>query len=225
MKTEETNNQRLATKKENISLEFPKDRETYILKLLGQVVLAVFVMWIIFFKSEKDNIYVIALSSLIGIVLLIVLYEKIVFFLKVDKITVSDSSLHLSYKNHPSQTYPFEKIGLKIVSDIGGVGEVSFYDLSENKKIFYCKENEVDKNDLQALMLHLHKFTDIDADIIKKGTYGEVIPLVADFNDMSHSDSLSRYYNKYYFYNLSGYGWLIYPFVVIVVLATLYFVN
>ena len=225
MKTENTNNQKLAAEKENISLVFPKDREAYILKLLGQVGLAVFVMWIIFFKSEKDNIYVIALSSLIGIVLLIVLYEKIVFFLKVDKIIASDSSLHLSYKNHPSQTYPFEKTGLKIVSDIGGVGEVSFYDLSENKKIFYCKENEVDKNDLHALLLHLQKTTDIDTDIIKNGTYGEVVPLMTDFDEKSHVDSLARYYDKYYFYKLSGYGWLIYPFVVIVVLATLYFIN
>ena len=71
----------------------------------------------------------------------------------------------------------------------------------------------------------MHKTTGMDADIIKNGTYGEAIPLVADFNDMSHTDSMSRYYDKYYFYKLSGYGWLIYPFVVIVVLATLYFIN
>ena len=204
---------------------FPKDREAYILKLLSQIVLAVFIVWIIFFKSEKDSIYVIVLSSMVGIVLLIVLYEKIVFFLKVDKITASDDSLHLSFKNHSLQTYPFKKIGLKIVSDIGGASEVSFYDLSENKKIFSCKENEVDKNDLHSLLLYLQKTTDIDTDIIKNGTYGEVVPLVTDFDEKSHVDSLARYYDKYYFYKLSGYGWLIYPFVIIVVFATLYFIN
>ena len=225
METEKNNNQELTAEEENISLAFPKDSDAYILKVLGLVVLAAFIMWIIFFKSKNDSIYLIALYSLIWFALLVVLYEKIMFLLKVDKITASDSSLYLSYKNHLPQKYSFDKLGIKISFDVGGTGEVSFYDLSKNKKMFYCKENEVDKNDLHALLLHMFKTIGMDTDIIKNGTYGEVIPLVANFNDKSHSDSLARYYDKYYFYKLSGYGWLIYPFVVIVVLATLYFIN
>jgi hypothetical protein len=206
------------------SLAFPNDREDYILKLFVLSALAAFLIWVIY-KSKDDNVYLIVIYSFFAILLLMIIYEKIVFFLKIDKITASDSFLHLSFKNLPPQKYSLGKIGIKISFDINGTKEVSFYDLSKNKKIFSCKENEVDKNDLQALLLHLHKVTGLGDDIIKKGTYGEVIPLVANFNDMSHTDSMSRYYDKYYFYELSGYGWLIYPFVVIVVLATLYFVN
>ena len=50
METEETKNQKITTEEENVSLVFPKDREAYILKLLGLVMLAAFIMWIIFFK-------------------------------------------------------------------------------------------------------------------------------------------------------------------------------
>ncbi|WP_457593213.1 hypothetical protein [Hydrogenimonas sp.] len=225
MEADKTKDQKLNSEQEIVSLVFPKNREAYMQKLFGQVGLAAFVVWIIFFKSENDNIYVIALSSLIGISLLVVLYEKIAFLFKVDKLTITPDSFQLSYKNQLVRTCPFKKIGLKIASDIGGSYEVSFYNLSENKKLFYCKENDVDKNDLQALLLYLEKITDIDANVMKKGTHGEVIPLIADFNDISHSNSLARYYDKYYFYNVSGYGWMIYPFIVIVVLATLYFIN
>ncbi len=219
-------NQKLTIEEEgNISLLFPEDSEAYILKVFGLVVLAAFITWIIFFKSQNDGIFLIGIYTILWFSLLVVLYEKIIFFLKVDKITASNNSLYLFYKNHPPKKYSFNKLGIKISFDVGGSGQVSFYDLSKNKKIFFCKENEVDKNDLHALLLHLFKTVGMDTDIIKNGTYGEVVPCVANFNDKSHSDSLARYYDKYYFYNLSGYGWLVYPLVVIAVLATLYFAN
>ncbi len=224
MEYEEIQDQKFSNEQEIVSLVFPKDRDVYVQKLLAQIGLMAFVVWIIFFKSEGDNIYSIAFSSLIGVALLVVIYEKIVFFFKVDKISATVNSLKLFYKNSLIGIYPFKRVGLKIVSDIGGTYEISFYDLSEKKKLFYCKENEVEQNNLQALLLHLQKTTGMDSSIIKDGTHGEVIPLV-ELNDMSYSSSMERYYDKHYFYDLSGYGWMIYPFVVIVVLITLYFIN
>ncbi len=224
MEYEEIQDQKFSNEQEIVSLVFPKDRDVYVQKLLAQIGLMAFVVWIIFFKSEGDNIYSIAFSSLIGVALLVVIYEKIVFFFKVDKISATVNSLKLFYKNSLIGIYPFKRVGLKIVSDIGGTYEISFYDLSEKKKLFYCKENEVEQNNLQALLLHLQKTTGMDSSIIKDGTHGEVIPLVK-LNDMSYSSSMERYYDKHYFYDLSGYRWMIYPFVVIVILITLYFTN
>ena len=225
METEKINSQGLTAEEENISLVFPKDREAYVLKVFGLIVLAVFITWVIFFKSKDDNIYLFGIYIILWFSLLVALYEKIIFFLKVDKITADENYFYLLYKNHPPKKYSFDKLGVKISFDVGGTGQVSFYDLPKKKKIFFCKENEVDKNDLHALLSHLFKTVNMDTDIIKNGTYREVIPLVANFDDKSHSDSLVRYYDKYYFYNVSGYGWLVYPLVVAAVLATLYFAK
>ena len=200
MRKEKVGNYRNNFEQAKISLMFPKNREEYIQKLFGIFLLMLFLWWLIIFKIEQDNIFLFSMAILMGVLSVFVLLEKILFLLKVDKIVATSESLQLYYQNRITQAYHFEKIGLKMVSDISDKFEISFYDLSKKKKIFHCKENEVEQSELQTLLEHLEKVTTIDTNIIKYGTYGEVVPLVLGSSDSSKSIDMTRYYSKDYFY-------------------------
>jgi hypothetical protein len=198
---------------------FPKDREDYIYKNVSALLLAFIILYAIYKNIDHDLVAKILFIFFLFVVV-IVTYKKFYMFFTVDRVLLSPRNIIILHKNKYRKTY-LENIGIKIAYDTKNNKEISIFDIDKNKEIFYCKENDVDKDELQKFFAELLQITNIDKSVFEYGTYGEIISLRS--NDFIDSDI--NYLQKKYFFDYLGYRWMIYPFFVLIVVIILYMIK
>jgi hypothetical protein len=195
-----------------VKFKFPRDRENYLLKLLGYIILACIIVYVA--NRLSSNFAIIVL-----LVVLIVLSEKIYMFLNVDEVMLKNDDFIVLYKKNIKHKIPINNLGIKVTHDINGVKEVSFYNFLSKKKILSLKENEVDEASFIDFMYVLGKYYD-DKELFDNGTYGEVVQLAGELQSNLNN---MNYIVKKSFY--SSYGWVIIPLVVMIIVITLILIK
>jgi len=204
-------------------IKFPKDRENYVWKIIGFIFLASICFYALYFGPNGNSTVSKGIAAFFALVVFVVLYEKIYMLFTVDKVVLSNSDFKTFYKNKVKYKIPLNELGLKIGSDTNNTREISFYNLQKNIKIFAYKENDIDKVELDDFFLRLIEITNIDEDVFSQGTYNEILPLLGT-NDINIQAEIN-YHQKKYFFEVSSYGWIIYPFVTLLMLLTLHYLE
>lgn len=200
--------------KYEFKIKIPEDRGNFIVKIIIYIFLGI----ISFITANKISIY---FSTFIVLIFFILIYEKLYMFFNVDEILISKETFYIVKNDQIKYEIPIHKLSIKVFINLNNLREISLYELNQNKKLIFFREDEINKKDFDSLILYLNNITK-NEDFFLKGTYGEILPLINNLNNERNNESFiseMNYLQKKDFFN--SYSWLIIFTVIALVLLTI----
>jgi len=129
---------------QNLIIKLPKDRETYIQKIMLFLFVSLFVIFIIAKEHYNESLYIFSLLCF-ALVVVIWVYDKIYQLITIDSIELSQSELSTKKNGLIINTCQLEDLAIKVSVIFNGEIERTFYKLPSKIKLFSYREEDIGK--------------------------------------------------------------------------------
>jgi len=205
---------------QNLIIKLPKDRETYMQKITLFIAISLFVIFIIAKEHYNESLYIFGLLFF-TLVVVIWVYDKIYQLITIDSIELSQSELSTKKNGAVVNSCPLEALAIKI--SVTGKNETTFYKLPSKIKLFSYREEDIGKEELEILIKRLEALALCDINLLRQSTFGQIVPLLGGNMTPEGIEAEVLYNLKKE--GMKSWGWIIPPFVVLVVIVTLILIK
>lgn len=205
---------------QNLIIKLPKDRETYMQKITLAIVASLFVIFIIAKEHYNESLYIFGLlffTLFVGIGL----YVKIYQLITIDTIELSQRELSTKKNGVVVNSCPFEELAIQTI--VIKETETTFYKLPSKIKLFSYREKDIGKEESELLKKRLETLALSDANLLRQSTFGQVVPLLG--GNMTPEGIKAEVLCNTTKQEMKNWGWIIPPFIVIVVIATMILIK
>lgn len=202
----------------HIVFKLPKDRESYIQSMIFLLAASLIILYAIINGWNGTILDKLAIFLFCAVPIL-VMYDKVNQFISINSIEINQEELLTKKNSSIISCSKIDDLAIKISVGIDGAIERSFYNLSNNQKLFTYKEKDMGKEESDLFLKQLSTFVHCNLDLLSTSTYGQVNPISS--NNISKK---AIELNAGYLYKkvaLDQWRWILIPGIVVLMVITL----